>query len=199
MQDRRERIKQIIERFRLEELKKKKMTQLSAGQRTRVNLAKAFINRPKVLLLDEPTASMDPEVAKYIRDFLLEERKESQLSIIITSHNMNEVEEICDRIVFMNEGKVIANDTPDALAKTIEISHVELLIKEGLQRAISYCEREVLPYHSEGRFLVIDVKESAIARFLQDITEEGVTYNEISIEKPSLEDYFLTVARGGEL
>ncbi|QQG44748.1 MAG: ABC transporter ATP-binding protein [Candidatus Roizmanbacteria bacterium] len=186
-----ERIKRIVEVFRLYEIFNKQIRSLSAGQITRVNLAKAFINFPKVLLLDEPTASLDPEVAKHIRDFLMEERKKFQVSIIITSHNMVEVEEICDRVLFIDKGKIIADDTPDNLAKTIEICHVNLLIKDGLKRLEDYCEEQSLAFKIDARHIIVDVKEKKLGSFLIEITNSGIIYDEISIDKPTLEDYFL--------
>src|SRR5438105_5019190 len=87
-----------------------------SGKSTRVNLAKAFSNFPKILLLDEPTASLDVDIAADMRKFLLEERKEFHTSMLFTSHNMAEIEEICDRVIFINKGKIIADDTPENLA-----------------------------------------------------------------------------------
>lgn len=198
--NRKQRLDKIIENFHLEKLINQKVAELSAGQLTRVNLAKSFINFPKVLLLDEPTASLDPEAAKYIREFLLEERKNFQVSIIITSHNMAEVEEVCDRVIFIDRGKIIADDTPANLAKTIAICHIDLLVKDGLKRLEDYCSNKDLKYKIEGRFIIVDIKEKNIGGFLSEMTNLGVNYDEISIEKPTLEDYFLEkVTRKGKL
>ncbi len=193
--DRKNRLKKIKEIFRLEEFWNKEIGDLSAGQQTRVNLAKAFINYPRILLLDEPTASLDPEVAKYIREFLLEERKKFQVSTLITSHNMAEVEEICDRVIFINQGKIVADDTPDNLAKKIEISHISLLIKDGLKRTIDICQKRELNYQLKGRYIVIDLIEKTIPYFLKDLLEREIEYDEISIDKPTLEDYFLEIVK----
>lgn len=195
IKNRKERINKIKDIFNLEDIFNRKIRNLSAGQLTRVNLAKSFINFPKVLLLDEPTASLDPEVASYIRKFLLKEREKFNVSIILTSHNMAEVEEVCDRIIFINKGKIIADDVPQNLTKSIQTSHVELLIKEGMEKAIDFCKQKSLPYEHEGKYIIIDVKEKNIALFLQGLTEKEITYNEISIEKPTLEDYFLQVIK----
>lgn len=195
IKDRKNRIAKILELFKIEDLAKKTIGQLSAGQRTRVNLAKAFINYPKVLLLDEPTASLDPETAKFIREFLLEHRKDFHTSIIFTSHNMSEVEELCDRIVFIDKGNVVADDKPENLSRTIEVCHVSLLIEDGLKRIVQYCEDEKRNFVIDGRHIVIDVKEKEIPTFLKDLMDKGIVYTEISIEKPSLEDYFLEVAK----
>jgi len=195
IKNRNERLKKIITTFRLEELLKKEISQLSAGQQTRVNLAKSFVNYPRVLLLDEPTASLDPEVAAYIREFLLEERKKFNVSIIITSHNMAEVEEICDRVIFINHGTLIADDTPENLSSTIEFCHVELLFRNNMTKAEEYISKENIDYVKNGKYLKITVKEKEIAQFLRKLGEENLHFDEISIEKPNLEDYFLSMAK----
>ncbi len=196
IQDRTKRINTIIELFKLEKLAKKSMHELSAGQKTRVNLAKAFINYPKVLLLDEPTASLDPEVAIYIHDFLKHQRTKFKSSIIFTSHNMAEVEELCDRVIFLHQGKIIANDTPVNLAKTIEICHITLLATEQ-KKTVDYFINQKLKYVVSGKHITVDLKEKQIPGFLKNLNDHQIGYSEISIEKPSLEDYFLSMA--GEL
>ncbi len=194
--DRKKRIKELVEIFRLEEIFKKSIASLSAGQLTRVNLAKSFLNNPKVILLDEPTASLDPDIASYIRGFILEQREKENISVIFTSHNMAEVEEVCDRVIFINKGEIIANDTPENLAKTIHISHIELLIQDGLKRAVQYFEENNIPHRFPSkRYVIIDVNEKEIPNVLRSLMEIDVMYDEISIEKPSLEDYFLEIAR----
>lgn len=197
IKDRKKRIAEVTEAFRLDEIYHQSIGSLSAGQMTRTNLAKAFLNSPKVMLLDEPTASLDPDVASYIRDFLLSEKQKYNISVIITSHNMAEVEELCDRVIFINHGKIIADDTPDKLAKRIEISHIELMIRDGLKRAIAYCDEHKLHYAMQSkRYIIIDVKEKEIPNVLRGLMEKGIMYDEISIEKPTLEDYFLETAKG---
>jgi len=170
------------------------MKDLSSGEVTRINLAKAFINYPKILLLDEPTASLDPETADYIRKFLIKERNKFNISIIWTSHNMAEVEDVCDRVVFINHGRIIADNTPENLAKTIEICHVELNVPDGLKRTIEICQNKEVVYKLEGRNIVVDLKEKEIPGFLRELMDRGVSYDQISIDKPTLEDYFLQVA-----
>ena len=189
--DRRDRIKKIVNLFRLEELLKMKIGDLSAGQKTRVNLAKAFLNFPKILLLDEPTASLDPETAAYVRKFLLEEQEKFNVSIILTSHNMAEVEEVSDRVVFINHGRIIANDTPQNLTKSINVCHVEFYIDTGLQEAEEHFRKNNILFKKEQKYLTVDVAEQQIAHMLENLTKKGIRYREISIQKPSLEDYFL--------
>lgn len=194
IKNRRERLNNVINMFRLKKISHQQINSLSAGQKTRVNLAKAFLNFPKILLLDEPTASLDPESALYIRNFLLSERAKFNVSIILTSHNMAEVEEVCDRVIFIDKGKIIADDTPAGLAKSIDLSHIELFVKDGLKRLIEYCQKNSIPHKIKSRYIIIDVKETQIPDFLRQIMDMGVFYDEISIEKPSLNDYFIQVA-----
>ena len=88
---------------------------LSSGQKTRVSLAKALLNRPEVLLLDEPTASLDPDTADWVRGRLESYRRENTTTVLLASHNMNEVERLCDRVIIMKKGRVEDDDTPAAL------------------------------------------------------------------------------------
>lgn len=189
--DRKNRIKKIVELFKLEELLHKQIMQLSAGQKTKVSLAKSFLNFPKVLLLDEPTASLDPETAKYVREFLLEEQKNFQVSIVLTSHNMSEVEEICDRTIFINHGKIIANDTPENLVKSINLCHVTLLLKKDEESLLRYCNEKKIPCQKDGKYYTVTIEEQDLVNFLSALHKQKIAFVEISIEKPSLEDYFL--------
>ena len=86
--------------------------ELSSGQKNRVSLAKALINEPKVLLLDEPTASLDPEVGDFVRSFLEDYKKEKKISILLASHNMNEVTRLCKSILMMKDGIIIDEGNP---------------------------------------------------------------------------------------
>jgi len=110
-------IGELSKQFDLEELLPKMTSQLSSGQLTRLNMAKAMLNEPKLLLLDEPTASLDPDIADRTRMIFKKLQKENGISILYTSHNMEEVEEICDRVIFIQRGKVKDEGTPDELIK----------------------------------------------------------------------------------
>lgn len=193
--DRKKRFEEIVSNFRLNELLSLQISELSAGQLTRVNLAKAFINDPKVLLLDEPTASLDPEIARFIRDFILNKQLEHKLSIIFTSHNMTEVEEVCDRILFINNGTIVADDTPENLMKSIDKAHVRLVVdqkKESL--LLEYGKKYNKHINQDNREFEIELKENEIPDLLSYINKSNIRIHEISIDKPSLEDYFLMIA-----
>ncbi|WP_440924585.1 ABC transporter ATP-binding protein [Candidatus Pelagibacter sp.] len=107
----------LCEKLRLNELINKITGELSSGQKNRVSLAKSIINDPSVLLLDEPTASLDPETGDFVRSFLEEYQKEKKTSILLASHNMAEVERLCSSVLMMNKGSIIDQGTPGELIK----------------------------------------------------------------------------------
>ena len=110
-----ERISYLSETLRLNDFLNKKTGELSSGQKNRVSLAKALINNPSILLLDEPTASLDPETGDFVRTFLENYKKEKKISILLASHNMSEVERLCASVLMMKEGKIIDKGTPTEL------------------------------------------------------------------------------------
>jgi len=110
-----ERIAQLADDLDLVEFLDRPNGKLSAGQKTRVSLAKALLNKPEVLLLDEPTASLDPDTADWVRSRLEEYRVSQRATILLASHNMSEVERLCERIIIMKRGKVVDDDTPARL------------------------------------------------------------------------------------
>lgn len=188
------RVERICEIFEIKDLKNHKTGTLSAGQKTKVFLAKAFLNFPKILLLDEPTASLDPEIAAKVRTILLEERKKYKTAMLFTSHNMAEVEEVCDRVIFINHGKIIAEDTPFGLASKTKLTSLRLTIVDGIKRSITICQKNKWQFTVEDRILDIALDEKSIAPLLILLAKEGVEYSEINIQKPSLEDFFLSEA-----
>ncbi len=105
-------IAELLELFEIGHLKNRVTGALSSGEKTRVNLAKCLLNDPKLLLLDEPTASLDPEMADTVRGVLRKIQEETKVGILYTSHNMPEVEALCNRIYFIHEGRLIASGTP---------------------------------------------------------------------------------------
>ena len=111
----RERIGELADEFELHPFLKRPYGELSAGQRTRVSLAKALINRPDVLLLDEPTASLDPDVADRMRTYLETYQRASRCTVLLASHNMNEVERMCDDVIMLRTGVLVDHGPPDEL------------------------------------------------------------------------------------
>jgi ABC-2 type transport system ATP-binding protein len=109
------RIDELLEQYDLREYRQTKCGVLSSGEQTRVTLAKAMLNRPKLLLLDEPTASIDPATARDIRKRIVAFARENQGAVLWTSHNMYEVAEVCDRVLFLSHGRILLDGEPEAL------------------------------------------------------------------------------------
>ena len=109
---------EMVETFRLTDFIDRRVRKLSAGQKTRVSLAKALINKPDLLLLDEPTASLDPETVSWIRTFLKNYQQGRGATILLASHDMKEVEQLCENVILLRKGKLVEEGTPpDLLAK----------------------------------------------------------------------------------
>jgi ABC-2 type transport system ATP-binding protein len=106
-----------LERFGISHLANSMGTELSSGQRTLVGIVKATLHRPRLLVLDEPTASLDPDVARRVRHGLLDMSRDGGASLLITSHDMAEVERLCERVVFVAAGRIVADGSPDEVAK----------------------------------------------------------------------------------
>ena len=111
------RIEYLVEKLKLEDLLNSVTGELSSGQKNRASLAKALINNPSVLFLDEPTASLDPEIGDYVRSFLESYKKEKKISILLASHNMNEVTRLCKKVLMMKDGIIIDEGVPEELIK----------------------------------------------------------------------------------
>ncbi|MDC3152331.1 ABC transporter ATP-binding protein [Pelagibacteraceae bacterium] len=109
------RIKEISNDLNLSSFLNKKTGELSSGQKNRVSLAKSLINNPKILFLDEPTASLDPDIGDFVRKYIQEYKSKNKVSILLASHNMKEVEKLCDHVIMMKEGKIIDRGTCQSL------------------------------------------------------------------------------------
>ena len=120
-----ERIAQLAEELRLSELLDRPYGKLSAGQKTRVSLAKALINKPELLLLDEPTASLDPDTADWVRSKLEEYCQVHAATVVLASHNMAEVERLAGRVIMLEKGRIIADETPQQLIERFGRSNLE--------------------------------------------------------------------------
>jgi ABC-2 type transport system ATP-binding protein len=115
MKNLKEKIRLLLEEFNLERFAHTKAGLLSSGEMSRLNLAKAIMNKPRLLLLDEPTASLDPSISQLIRERIREYMVRNQTGILWTSHNMNEIEVVCDRVMFLSHGKILLSGNPRTL------------------------------------------------------------------------------------
>jgi len=181
--------------------KKSLVTTLSAGQTTRMMLAKALMTKPKLLLLDEPTASLDPDIAQEVLELILKIRDEEGVSVLLTSHNMAEVSALCDRMIFLQAGKIIANDEPQKLAKSMLGIELELIFGENQEKAHLLIRK--LGYEPSQRLLSTYIElpsENEVAPLLEALAEKKLSYTHIAIKTPTLKDYFLAqVSKKGTL
>ena len=111
------RVDEMVVDLNLKSFLNKKTGELSSGQKNRVSLAKSLINKPKLLFLDEPTASLDPDVGDFVREYIEKYKKNNDLTILLASHNMKEVERLCNKVVMMKKGEVVDSGTCDELIK----------------------------------------------------------------------------------
>jgi ABC-2 type transport system ATP-binding protein len=126
-------ISALLDAFKLSHRRNQKTGVLSSGEQTRLNLCKALLNDPEVLFLDEPTASLDPDIAELVRDNLKAFQRERALTIVYTSHNMGEVEQLCDRVLFLHRGKEVCSGTPAAVREHFQ--------KESLEKVFIHLAR----------------------------------------------------------
>lgn len=188
-----ERAEKFLSFFGMWELRDREIAQLSAGQITRVMIVKAFLAYPKIVLLDEPTAALDPDIAQDVRKFLSAQREDYDVSILLTSHNMDEVSQICDRVLVLQEGKIIASDTPESLAESVSTARVHLMLpsENYCEKLIKFGHENKIPIKKEENYFEIAINEQKIADLLIKIANSGIIYNQIYIDRPTLEDYFL--------
>lgn len=188
------RIAQYLALFGIER-SNQEMGGLSAGQTTRVMLAKAFLVHPKIALLDEPTAALDPDIAQDVREFIVEQQKTMGITVLLASHNMDEVTAICNRVIVLSKGVIIDDDTPQHLAKGIASARVSLIVLDGMKRIQHHAEQHQIPFTIRDRSIDIVVDEHNIASLLSSFAALNISYSHIQITKPTLEDYFLKIAR----
>ncbi len=129
------RVNKAIERFGIEHLVGQQSRELSSGQRTLVSIVKSTLHDPVLLILDEPTASLDPDIAKRVRDSLLDIHRENGTTLLVTSHNMREVETLCEQVIILSHGRIAASGTPSEIATTFDTNDLESAFLEVAERS----------------------------------------------------------------
>lgn len=188
------RCKPLLEMLGIEEKLSTRVSSLSAGQMTRLMLVKALFMNPKILLLDEPTASLDPDIARDICEHLLQIRSEINMSILFTSHKMEEVSFLCDRVIFLKSGKIVADGIPKNLAKQAGVHRLQL-ISDNVKKIAELLDITKKQSIVEHNMITIQIEESEIPRLLSQLVHEKIHYSSIRILEPSLEEYFIQLAR----
>lgn len=190
-------IKEISSYFQSEEILHKRYWDISSGQKTRANIMKALLNDPELILMDEPTASLDPDVADKMLSLIEELRSKRELTILYTSHDMNEVTRICDEVMFIDHGKIVAHDTPVGLTKRIKHATLQLMFDAEKKTIIQFMEKNNYKHSfANDNTVLIEIEETLIPKIIFGMGKENIWITDIEVKKPSLEDVFLQIARG---
>lgn len=191
----RDKIRKLLSDFELTDFENELTMELSSGQLTRLNLCKALLNDPELLFLDEPTSSLDPEIALKIRDLLFKIRRERNISMLYTSHNMEEVSRMCDRVIFLNKGKIVASDTPLNLTRMIEDYFLTITFDAPLEKVKNFALNKKLFFEiPQPNILEIKIKEKEVGPILTKLAREGIDICNVAIKNPDLEDVFLKIS-----
>lgn len=189
-------INNVISMLELEPFRNARFDSLSTGTKQRLSLAKALLNEPRLLFLDEPTMGLDPDMSIKIRRLIKRIHEEKEITIVLTTHYMKEAEELCGRIAFIKKGEIIANATPGELKRQMKLGETITIDYEGrFDIAVLKDINGILDIvHEDGKIkLVAENVESIIDNVLKKFCE--VHIKNIEISQPNLEDVFLKLAR----
>ena len=193
--ERRERIKVVLELVELTEKKDVLVENFSGGMKRRLEIARGLIHKPEVLFLDEPTLGLDAQTRRHIWDYIKKLNKEGGVTIILTTHYMEEADFLCDRIAIMDRGKFVAMDAPSRLKDILGGDVVSLEIEGNadalIGRFTSLDWIKSMTRHDETLSLTMEKGERRIPALIQEANENGVNVTCVHLRKPSLEDVFL--------
>jgi len=187
---------ELVEYFQIMHLLKERFRELSTGQKTRINFIKSLLNDPEIILMDEPTAGLDPDIADKTMSLIEDMKRKKQTTILYTSHDMREISRICDRVIFLNHGKIAAIDTPLNLTKKIESTTLRLTYDSDKKILKKYLTDNDYEYVFEDKNVVlVKTKEQYVPKIIFGITNHDIWITDIEIEKPTLEDVFLQISK----
>jgi len=193
----RRRVEELIERCELGAHRRTEYNELSTGLKQRLAFAKALLNDPEVLFLDEPTLGLDPDVSVRIRAQISDLRRARGTTIILTTHYMREAEELCDTIAFIKSGRILAQGTADELKRQIRIGDVvELRLDPTVPERLSELPG-VLQLHVRGERVecTVDAVEKRLPEILRWLHERAVLVRDCQVREPELEEVFVELAR----
>jgi ABC-2 type transport system ATP-binding protein len=193
----RRRVEELLERCELGPHRRTEYNELSTGLKQRLAFAKALLNEPEVLFLDEPTLGLDPDVSIRIRSQIAELRRKRGTTIILTTHYMREAEELCDTIAFIKGGRILAEGSADALKRQIRIGDViALRLDPRLPERMGDLPG-ILQLHVRGERVecTVDAADKRLPEILRWLVEQGVLVRECHVKDPELEEVFVELAR----
>lgn len=200
---RRDRARELVEKFDLVSFSNMKNDELSIGQRRRVQVAREFMHDMDLMFLDEPTVGLDPAARRTLLDYV-KKYVQSGLTVFFTTHIMEEAEYLCDEIAIINKGKITATDTPDGLKQRYGgVKTVEIKLKDSTTQSVMHIIRQIAdgsvietPAQDTIRIGSAEAQEMLV-KIIEYLSKNGVQIESISINPPTLEEVFLTVIGGG--
>ena len=200
---RRDRARELMEKFDLVSFSNMKNDELSIGQRRRVQVAREFMHDMDLMFLDEPTVGLDPAARRTLLDYV-KKYVQSGLTVFFTTHIMEEAEYLCDEIAIINKGKITATDTPDGLKQRYGgVKTVEIKLKDSTTQSVMHIIRQIAdgsvietPAQDTIRIGSAEAQEMLV-KIIEYLSKNGVQIESISINPPTLEEVFLTVIGGG--
>jgi ABC-2 type transport system ATP-binding protein len=199
--ERETKVETLIDLFHMREYQNIPFDELSTGMKQRLSLAKSVINDPKVLFLDEPTVGLDPDVAIRIREEILSIHRQKRVTILLTTHNMKEAENLCGRIAFLKEGKIVTTGTAEALKRMVRIGdRVKVEFKGRIQEDEGLRADGVINFTISDSLceIVVDDGERRIGNLIALLFQGGVEIKKVSLGQTDLEDVFIEFAKGEE-
>jgi ABC-2 type transport system ATP-binding protein len=194
-EERRKRIKEVLELVELTDKASFLVEKYSGGMKRRLEIARGLIQKPKVLFLDEPTLGLDAQTRRHIWDYIKKLNRESGVTIILTTHYMEEADYLCHRVAIIDYGKFVALDTPEKLKDLLGGDVVSMEIKgdtDGLMnelKGLGWIKR--MTRHNEMLNLTMEKGERRIPELINSAQKKGLTVSCVHLRKPSLEDVFL--------
>jgi ABC-2 type transport system ATP-binding protein len=196
--EREKKVETLIDLFKMKEYLNIPFDELSTGMKQRLSLAKSLINDPEVLFLDEPTVGLDPDVSIRIREEIFSIHKQKGITILLTTHNMKEAENLCGRIAFLKEGRIVTTGTAEALKRMVRIGDQLRIEFEG-----TIHEDELLRADGVINFtisnslceIMVDDGERRLGNLIALLSQGGVQIKKVSLEQTDLEDVFIEFAK----
>jgi ABC-2 type transport system ATP-binding protein len=195
--ERRPRVAALLEQFELAAHAAVPYNELSTGLKQRLALAKAFVNDPEVLILDEPTVGLDPDISVRIREQIAALRRARRMTILLSTHYMREAEQLCDEVVFLREGRILAGGDPATLKREVLLGdRVELVLEGDGWRGLAGLPGVLAATTDDGRVrVIVDDARKRVPEIFRHLHERGIPVSDLTVTEPTLESVFIELAR----